>query len=62
VPGSFNAPEMRRQDRITVRLGSSDVILFHGALVRDGAGCEGAEGEVHMRLHFHTQTARGVNA
>eukprot|EP00611_Tribonema_gayanum_P005353 TRINITY_DN1458_c0_g1_i1.p1 TRINITY_DN1458_c0_g1~~TRINITY_DN1458_c0_g1_i1.p1 ORF type:complete len:339 (-),score=78.96 TRINITY_DN1458_c0_g1_i1:232-1197(-) len=61
-PGSLDATEVRMQDRITLQLAAGDVILFHGALVHEGAGYQGKEGEIHLRLHFYTQTARGVNA
>ncbi|KAG5186396.1 hypothetical protein JKP88DRAFT_272660 [Tribonema minus] len=61
-PGSFDATSVRAQERITVHLNAGDVILFHGALVHEGAGYEGAAGEYHMRLHFYTQSAHGPNA
>jgi ectoine hydroxylase-related dioxygenase (phytanoyl-CoA dioxygenase family) len=60
-PGSFDAKSVRAQDRITVHLNAGDIILFHGALVHEGAGYEGAAGEYHMRLHFYTQSAGGPN-
>jgi ectoine hydroxylase-related dioxygenase (phytanoyl-CoA dioxygenase family) len=61
-PGSFDATSVRAQDRITVHLNAGDVVLFHGALVHEGAGYEGAAGEYHMRLHFYTQSVHGPNA
>ncbi|KAG5186594.1 hypothetical protein JKP88DRAFT_254527 [Tribonema minus] len=55
--GSFDATEVRKEDRITIRLDAGDVVIFHSALVHEGAGYEGDEGDVHMRLHFYTQSA-----
>eukprot|EP00611_Tribonema_gayanum_P002414 TRINITY_DN1179_c0_g1_i1.p1 TRINITY_DN1179_c0_g1~~TRINITY_DN1179_c0_g1_i1.p1 ORF type:complete len:268 (-),score=34.42 TRINITY_DN1179_c0_g1_i1:202-1005(-) len=61
-PGSFDATEVREEDRITLTLNAGDLIMFHGALVHEGVGYEGEEGDVHMRVHFYTQNATGVNA
>ncbi|KAG5186580.1 hypothetical protein JKP88DRAFT_268090 [Tribonema minus] len=60
-PGSFDAEEVREQDRISVKLQARDIVMFHGAIVHEGAGYQGAVGEHHLRLHFYTQSARGIN-
>ena len=61
-PSSFDATEVRAKDRITVRLNAGDIVIFHGALVHEGVGYKGSEGDFHMRLHFFTQSATRVNA
>jgi hypothetical protein len=61
-PRSFDAAEVRGQERVTVRLRAGDVLMFHGALVHEGAGYKGADGEYHLRLHFYTQSTHGKNA
>eukprot|EP00611_Tribonema_gayanum_P006709 TRINITY_DN1601_c0_g1_i4.p1 TRINITY_DN1601_c0_g1~~TRINITY_DN1601_c0_g1_i4.p1 ORF type:complete len:125 (-),score=12.02 TRINITY_DN1601_c0_g1_i4:116-490(-) len=60
-PNSFDAEEVREQDRISVKLKAGDIVMFHRAIVHEGAGYQGAAGEYHLRLHFYTQSSHGVN-
>ncbi|KAG5184015.1 hypothetical protein JKP88DRAFT_244885 [Tribonema minus] len=60
-PRSFDATHVNADDRITITLNAGDIIIFHGALVHEGAGYIGEEGEYHLRLHFYTQSTRGAN-
>ena len=53
-PGSLDSASVNRSDMITIELDAGDIVLFNGAAVHAGAGYAGAEGDVHIRIHFYT--------
>jgi hypothetical protein len=61
--GSFDAKSVRKSKRVTVTLNAGDIIIFHGALVHEGAGyrcIDGGDAD-HIRLHFYTESATCTN-
>jgi hypothetical protein len=53
-PNSLDSDSVKRADMITIELDAGDIVLFNGAAVHAGAGYAGAEGDVHIRVHFYT--------
>ncbi|KAG5192576.1 hypothetical protein JKP88DRAFT_266148, partial [Tribonema minus] len=62
-PNSHDAQEVRANGMMKIQFNAGDILLFHGALVREGAGYELAEGEqgwaYHLRLHFYLRITIG---